>query len=64
MKKLIFSMIVSLGLMGLTACTTGGDAGMKCQSGKCETGKKCQASGKCNGKKVAKKCQASGKCGK
>ena len=71
MKKLIFASILGLALVAFTGCTTGNDAnaGMKCQAGKCQTGKskdakKCAASGKCgSAKKVAKKC-AAGKCGK
>ena len=64
MKKLIFSSLVGLALVAFTGCTTGNDASAsKCQSGKCDGAKKCQASGKCDGaKKVAKKCAASGKC--
>ena len=72
MKKLIFSSLVGLALVAFTGCTNGSDAAAasKCQSGKCDGSKKCQASGKCgDAKKVAKKCDgakkcAAGKCGK
>jgi hypothetical protein len=77
MKKLIFTALVGLAMVGFTGCTTGGDAdaGAKCSaSGKCASSKtkKCAASGKCAGDKVkkavAKKCAAgkcaAGKCGK
>ena len=71
MKKLIFTALVGLAMVGFTGCTTGNDAAAsKCQSGKCDGAKKCQASGKCgDAKKVAKKCDgakkcAAGKCGK
>lgn len=69
MKKLIFTALVGLAMVGFTGCTTGGDAeaGAKCSaSGKCASSKKCASSGKCAGdkvkKEVAKKCSASGKC--
>jgi len=66
MKKLIFSSLVGLALVAFTGCTTGNDASAsKCQSGKCDGAKKCQASGKCgDAKKAAKKCDSAGKCGK
>lgn len=67
MKNLIFTALVGLAMVGFTGCTNGSDAAAsKCQSGKCDGAKKCQASGKCSGDKAkeAKKCQASGKCGK
>ncbi len=64
MKKVIVAALFTLGMMAMTGCTTGNDAGMsKCSSGKCDGAKKCQASGKCDSGKTAK-CQASGKCGK
>ena len=56
MKKLLFTALVGLAMVGFIGCTTGGDA---------ETGTKCSASGKCAGdqaKTVAKKCAADGKC--
>ena len=64
MKKLIFSSLVALALVAFTGCTTGNDAeAAKCQSGKCDGAKKCQASGKCgDAKKVAKKCASAKKC--
>jgi hypothetical protein len=64
MKKLIFSSLIGLALIAFTGCTNGSDAEMsKCQSGKCNGAKKCQASGKCgNAKKVAKKCNSASKC--
>ena len=59
MKKVIVAALFTLGMMAMTGCTTGNDAGMsKCSSGKCDSTKKSQASGK------TAKCQASGKCGK
>ena len=67
MKKLIFSSLVGLALVAFTGCTTGNDASAsKCQAGKCDGAKKCEASGKCAGDKAkeATKCSASGKCGK
>jgi len=67
MKKLFFSSLVGLALITFTGCTTADDASVaKCQSGKCDGAKKCQASEKCGGAKkcdAAKKC-SSGKCGK
>ena len=56
-KKLIFSSLVGLALIGFTGCTTGDDAnaGMKCQAGKCK-------GAPLTAKKVAKKC-GDGKCG-
>ena len=62
MKKLIFSSLVGLALIGFTGCTTGDDAkaGMKCQAGKCQAGK-CKGA-PLTAKKVAKKC-GDGKCG-
>ena len=67
MKKLIFSSLVGLALVAFTGCTNGSDTEVsKCQSGKCDGAKKCQASGKCGGDKAkeATKCSASEKCGK
>jgi len=66
MKKLIFTTLVGLAMIGFTGCTTGDDAAAdaKCSAGdKCASSKKCASSGKCDAKKVAKKC-AAGKCGK
>jgi len=70
MKKILFSSLVGFALIALSGCTSGSDAEVtnasKCKAGKCDSAKKCQASGKCGGdmaKKVAKKCKASGKCG-
>ncbi|RUM71880.1 MAG: hypothetical protein DSZ10_05895 [Sulfurovum sp.] len=61
MKKLMIATLFILGMMTMTACTTGNDTGMsKCSSGKCSTTKKCQASGKCDSGKTTK-CQASNK---
>ena len=63
MKKLIFTALVGLAMVGVTGCTTGGDAeaGTKCAtSGKCASSKKC--AGDKVEKAVAKKCAASGKC--
>ncbi|HIP28646.1 MAG TPA: hypothetical protein EYG82_05660 [Sulfurovum sp.] len=70
MKKLIFTALVGLAMVGFTGCTTGGDAkaNSKCSaSGKCaeSKAKKCAASGKCaadKAKVAAKKCASSGKC--
>lgn len=67
MKRLLFSSLVGFALIALSGCTTGSDAEVatKCQAGKCDGAKKCQASGKCAGdkaKKVSKKCSADGKC--
>ena len=68
MKKIIFTALVSLAIVGFTGCTTGEDADVatKCSaSGKCATSKKCVTNGKCTGNKakdVAKKCSSSGKC--
>jgi len=61
-KKLIFSSLVGLALIAFTGCTTGDDAeaGMKCQAGKCQTGKFKGAPG--TAKKVVAKCSG-GKCG-
>ena len=68
MKKLLFSSLVGFALIALAGCTTGNDAetAAKCQAGKCDGAKKCQASGKCGGDKekaVSKKCSSDGKCG-
>ena len=73
MKKLLFTALIGLAMLGFTGCTNGADAAAesKCSaSGKCAADKaasKCSASGKCSGdkaKKAASKCAASGKCGK
>ena len=66
MKNIIFSSIVGFALIAFTGCTTGNDVETaKCQSGKCQSTKKCQASGKCaNAKKMTKKCASGAKCGK
>ena len=66
MKKLIFTTLVGLAMVGVTGCTTGNDAeaASKCQSGKCNGEKttKCQSTSKCSTNK-AQKCQSDGKCG-
>jgi len=66
MKKLVFTALVSLAIVGFAGCTTGNNVeASKCQaSGKCDGAKKCQASGKCGDAKKMKKCASSGKCGK
>jgi len=70
MKTLLLGSLVGFALIALSGCTSGSDAEVinasKCKAGKCDSAKKCKASGKCAGdmtKKVAKKCAASGKCG-
>lgn len=66
MKKLIFTALVGLAMVGFTGCTNGSDAEVasKCQSGKCngDKTKKCQSTDKCSTSK-AQKCQGDGKCG-
>ena len=65
MKNLIFTALVGLAMVGFTGCTNGTDAKVtKCQANKCDSSKKCKASGKCGDAKKSKKCAASGKCGK
>jgi len=65
MKNLVFTALVGLAMVGFNGCTNSSDAEVtKCQSGKCDGSKKCQASDKCGDAKKAKKCASSGKCGK
>jgi len=63
MKKLLFTALVGLAMLGFTGCTTGSDAAA---ATKCSKSKKCASSGKCAGDKVkkavAKKCATNGKC--
>jgi len=63
MKKLIFGSLLGFALVAFTGCTTGDDAeaGMKCQSGKCQSASKCSGD---KAKETAAKCSASSKCGK
>ena len=59
MKKLIFTALMGLAMVGFTGCTTSSDA----EAGtKCSASGKCAKDGKCKSKKIAKKCTASGKC--
>ena len=49
MKKLVFTAIVGLSLVGFTGCMSGMMGG-KCMGGdKCESSGKCASSGKCDG---------------
>jgi len=80
MKKLLLTALLTLGMIGLTGCTSGADAqtNTKCAAGKCAAGKcggdkakfsskKCATNGKCANAKMKMaegKCKASGKCGK
>lgn len=75
MKKLLLTALLTLGMIGLTGCTSGADAqaNTKCAAGKCGgdkakfSSKKCATNGKCANAKMKMaegKCKASGKCGK
>ena len=59
MKKLIFTALVGLAMIGFTGCTTGNDA----SAAKCQSSKKCDGAKKCgDAKKVVKKCDGTKKC--
>ena len=64
MKKLVFTTLVGLSLVGFTGCMSGIMSGKCMGSSKCESGDKCSSSGKCDGSDAAeeKKCASSGKC--
>ena len=63
MKKILFSSLLAVGLIAMTACTSTNNSGMNASVNKCAT--KCGSSDKCKGSKKMKKSVkcAAGKCG-
>jgi len=57
MKKVVFTALVGLSLIGFTGCMSG------IMGGKCMGSSKCESSGKCgDSTDEEKKCASSGKC--